>query len=66
VQTAATAATAAVEPEDSMPGFAGGLPPPPDETPDNALAGGYLAPLETNLAGGDAGSVMSGGKQFVF
>jgi hypothetical protein len=41
-------------------GFAGGLPPPPDEQPDT-LADGYMAPPETNLEGGDAGSVMSGG-----
>ncbi|WIA17635.1 hypothetical protein OEZ85_014441 [Tetradesmus obliquus] len=58
-----TAATTAVEAEESLAGggFAGGLPPPPDEQPPDTLADGYLAPPETNLAGGDAGSVMSGG-----
>jgi hypothetical protein len=63
LQTAATAITA-VEAEESLAGngFAGGLPPPPDEQPD-MLADGYLAPPETNLAGGDAGSVLSGGTQ---
>jgi hypothetical protein len=61
LQTAATAITA-VEAEESLAGndFAGGLPPPPDEQPD-MLADGYLAPPETNLAGGNAGSELSGG-----
>lgn len=58
LQTAATAVTA-VEAEESLAttAFEGGLPPPPDERPDQDA---YLAPPETNL-GDDVGSILSGG-----